>query len=118
MKQDYLQIRVLEVSPQVYACGPLFESDLTLLARQGVRTILNTRPDDESPNQPASATLAKAAQEYGIECVHFPVEDARSMSAETAQEFARVAEGLDRPMMVCGRSGGHSTRVWETAESA
>ena len=35
MKQDYLQIRVLEVAPQVYACGPLFESDLSLLAKQG-----------------------------------------------------------------------------------
>ena len=118
MKQDYLQIRVLEVAPQVYACGPLFESDLTLLARQGVRTILNTRPDDESPGQPESEALAKAAEEFGIKCVHFPVVDARSISAETAQEFVRVAEELERPMMVCGRSGGHSTRVWETAESA
>ena len=80
MKQDYLQIRVLEVAPQVYACGPLFESDLSLLAKQGVRSILNTRPDDESPGQPAAEALAKAAEEYGILCVHFPVIDARSMS--------------------------------------
>ena len=117
MKQDYLQIRVLEVAPQVYACGPLFESDLSLLAKQGVRSILNTRPDDESPGQPASTSLAKAAEEYGISCVHFPVVDARAMSDETAQEFARACADLERPMMVCGRSGGHSTRVWETAES-
>jgi sulfide:quinone oxidoreductase len=116
LKQDYLQIRVLEVAPQVYACGPLFESDLSLLAKQGVRSILNTRPDDEAPGQPAAADLAKAAEEYGIKCVHFPVVDARSMPDQTAQEFAQVAAGLDRPLMVCGRSGGHSTRVWETAE--
>ena len=90
MKQDYLQIRVLEVAPQVYACGPLFESDLSLLAKQGVRSILNTRPDDESPGQPASASLAKAAEEYGIKCAHFPVVDARSMSDETKQDFAQV----------------------------
>lgn len=117
MKQDYLQIRVLEVAPQVYACGQLFESDLTLLAKQGVRSILMTRPDGESPDQPTSAALTAAAREYGIECAHFPVEDARSMSAEAAQEFMRVAETLNRPMMVSGRSGGHATRVWETAES-
>ena len=116
MKQDYLQIRVLEVAPQVYACGPLFASDLSLLAKQGVRSILNTRPDDESPGQPSAADLAKAAEEYGITCIHFPVVDARSMSDETKREFVQVAAGLDRPMMVCGRSGGHSTRVWETAE--
>jgi len=118
VKQDYLQIRVLEVAPQVYACGQLFESDLTLLAKQGVRSILMTRPDGESPDQPTSAALTAAAREYGIECAHFPVEDARSMSAEAAQEFTRVAEALNRPMMVCGRSGGHATRVWETADPA
>ena len=50
-------------------------------------------------------------------CLHFPVVDARSMSDETANEFAQVVAELDRPMMVCGRSGGHSTRVWETAET-
>lgn len=117
MKQDYLQIRVLEVAPQVYACGQLFESDLTLLAKQGVRSILITRPDGESPDQPTSVALTAVAREYGIECAHFPVEDARSMSAEAVQEFMRAAESLNRPMMVCGRSGGHATRVWETAES-
>jgi uncharacterized protein (TIGR01244 family) len=118
LKQDYLQIRVLEVAPQVYACGPLFESDLTLLAKQGVRSIVNTRPDDESPGQPASAALAAAAEEFSISCVHFPVVDVRSMSVETAKAFARACEDLERPMMVCGRSGGHSTSVWEKAESA
>ena len=118
MKQDYLQMRVLEVAPQVYACGPLFESDLQLLAKQGVRSIVNTRPDGEAPGQPASADLATAAQDYGITWVYFPVIDARSMSAETAKEFAQACEDLERPMMVSGRSGGHSTRVWETAESA
>ena len=113
-----MQIRVLEVAPQVYACGPLFESDLGLLAKQNVRSIVNTRPDDESPGQPSAADLAKAAETYGITCVHFPVTNARSMSAETASEFARTVENLERPMMVCGRSGGHSTAVWEAAESA
>lgn len=109
-------MRVLEVAPQVYACGPLFESDLKLLAKQQVRSIVNTRPDGESQDQPAAAEIAKAAEEYGIVYVHFPVVDARSMTAETTQEFARVVASLERPMMVCGRSGGHATRVWETAD--
>jgi len=43
LKRDYLQIRVLEVAPQVYASGQLFESDLKLVAKQGVRSIINTR---------------------------------------------------------------------------
>jgi sulfide:quinone oxidoreductase len=116
LKQDYLQMRVLELAPQVYATGQLFETDLQLLSRQGVRSIVNTRPDGESEGQPASADLAKAAKEVGITLVHFPVDPA-SMTKEDAGAFMKTCDELDRPLMVCGRSGGQSTKIWETAES-
>jgi protein tyrosine phosphatase (PTP) superfamily phosphohydrolase (DUF442 family) len=90
LKQDYLQMRVLELAPQVYATGQLFETDLQLLSKQGVRSIVNTRPDNELEGQPSSAELAKAAEE---------------------------CDELQRPLIVCGRSGGQSTKIWETAES-
>lgn len=116
MKQDYLQMRVLELAPQVYATGQLFETDLQLLSRQGVRSIVNTRPDNESEGQPASAVLAKAAEDVGITLVHFPVDPA-SMTKEVADAFMKACNDLARPMMVCGRTGGQSTKIWETAES-
>lgn len=116
MKQDYLQMRVLELAPQVYASGQLFESDLQLLARQGVRSILITRPDNEAADQPSAEDLAKAAEEFGITVLHFPV-DAGSMTREVAEAFMKACDELARPLMVCGRSGGQSTRIWETAES-
>lgn len=115
MQQDYLQMRVLEVAPQVYACGPLFESDLKLLAQQGVRSIVYTRPDDESPGQPSSADLARAAGGFGIEFVYFPV-TAGPISNESAADFALACEGVKRPMFVCSQSGGRATTIWETAE--
>ena len=116
MKQDYLQMRVLELAPQVYASGQLFESDFQLLARQGVRSIVITRPDNESEGQPAASALTKAAEDFGITIVHFPV-DAGSMTQEAAAAFMKACDQLDRPLMVCGRSGGESTKIWETAES-
>lgn len=115
MRQDYLQMRVLEVAPQVYASGPLFETDLNLLAKQGVRSIMNTRPDGESAGQPLSSDLAKAAESLGITLVHFPVESG-SITAQDAQAFAQACDELERPLVVCGRSGAQSTRIWETAE--
>jgi len=117
VKLDYLQIRVLEVAPQVYASGSLFESDLKLVAEQGVRTIVNTRPDNESPGQPTSAELAKAADELGMEYVHFPFGPG-PIDKEAAAAFAAACENLRRPMMICSSSGGRATRIWETAESA
>ena len=109
-------MRVLELAPQVYASGPLFASDLQLLARQGVRSIVNTRPDNESEGQPLSSDLEKAAASFGIEFVHFPVEKGE-LSGDSAAAFMNTCDRLDRPLMICGRSGGQSTKIWETAES-
>ena len=109
-------MRVLELAPQVYATGQLFETDFQLLSKQGVRSIVNTRPDGESEGQPPSAELAKAAAEHGITLVHFPIDPA-SMTKETAGAFMKACDELARTMMVCGRSGGQSTKIWETAEA-
>ena len=109
-------MRVLELAPQVYASAQLFETDLGLLARQGVRSIMNTRPDDEATGQPSSADLAKVAEELGMAFVHFPV-DTGSITTQDAEAFAKACDELERPLIVCGRSGGDATKIWEMAES-
>jgi uncharacterized protein (TIGR01244 family) len=117
MKQDYLQMRVLELAPQVWGSGPLFETDLGLLSKQDVRSIMYIRPDGESPGQPQSAALGKAAEEHGIAFAYFPVET-RQVDKDTAAAFMKAADALKRPLLVCGRSGGHATSAWESAELA
>ena len=66
---------------------------------------------------PAAAELARAAAEYGIDFVHFPVA-AAAIGGEAAKALMTACDDLQRPLFVCGRSGGHSTRVWESAEPA
>ena len=116
MKQDYLQMRVLELAPQVYASGQVFEHDLRLAAKQGVRSIINNRFDAESMGQPASADLAKVAEELGMTFVYFPV-DPGSITRQDAEAFAKICEELERPLLIFCRSGARSTRIWEIAES-
>ena len=116
MRQDYLQIRALELAPQVYVCGQLFEQDLRLVANQGVRSIMNNRPDGESIGQPLSADLAAVAEELGMTYLHFPV-NPRSISRQDVEAFAKDCEELERPLLIFCRSGGRSTTIWEMAES-
>ena len=116
MKQDYLQIKALELAPSVFVCGQLFETDLQLIARQGVRSIVNNRPDGETAGQPASADLAKVAEEYGITFVHFPVEFG-PIAGDSAEAFAKVCEDLQRPLLIFSRTGARSTKIWEMSES-
>ena len=72
-------MRVLELAPQVYVSGQIFESDLRLMAKQGVRSIMNNRPDGEARGQPLAADLERAAEELGMTFVNVPV-DARSIN--------------------------------------
>ena len=116
MKQDYLQMRVLELGPQVYVSGQLYESDLRLAAKQGVRSIMNNRPDGEAGGQPLSANLAKVAEELGMTFAYLPI-NPRSISRQDVQAFAKACDELERPLLIFCRSGARSTKIWELAES-
>ena len=59
--------------------------------------------------------LAKAAEEYGISFVHFPV-DAISITDEELKSFAAIADDLERPLFLFSRSGKRSIKLWEKAE--
>lgn len=115
MKQDYLQMKVLELAPQVYVSAQVYESDLKLAADQDVRTIVNNRTDDETMGQPKSADLARAAEALGMTFVHFPLES-RSITQQTAEEFAAVCDDLKRPILVFSATGVRATKLWEMAE--
>ena len=116
MRQDYLQIKALELAPDVYVCGQLFEDDLQLVAKQGVRSIMNNRPDDETLGQPLSADLATVAEKLGMAFAHFPV-DPRVITEQDVEAFAKVCAELERPLLIFCRSGARSTKIWEMAES-
>ena len=116
MKQDYLQVRVLELAPQVYVSGQLFEHDVRLMAKQGVRSIMNNRPDGESMGQPLSADLAKTAEELGMNFLHLPV-NPKAITKQVVEEFAKARDELERPLLIFCRSGARSTTMWELAET-
>lgn len=115
MKQDYLQMRVLELAPEVYVSGQLYEHDVRLAAKQGVRTIMNNRPDGEAPGQPLSADLEKVATELGMTYVNHPIV-LRSVTREDVENYGRACAELERPLLIFCRSGARSTRMWEMAE--
>ena len=109
-------MRVLELAPQVYVSGQLFEHDVRLMAKQGVRSIMNNRPDGESMGQPLSADLAKMAEELGMNFLHLPV-NPKAITKQVVEEFAKACGELERPLLIFCRSGARSTTMWEFAET-
>lgn len=110
-------MKVLELAPQVYASGQLYEHDIRLAAKQGVRSIMNNRPDGEAIGQPTSAELQKTAEELGMKYVYLPI-DPRSIGPADVENFAQTCAELERPLLVFCRSGARSTRLWELSEQS
>jgi sulfide:quinone oxidoreductase len=105
-------MRVLELAPQVYVSGQLFEHDVRLAAKQGVRSIMNNRPDGEAMGQPLSADLAKIAEELGMTYLHLPIIP-KAVTKQNVEDFAKACDELQRPLLIFCRSGARSTAVWE-----
>ena len=108
-------MRVLELAPEVYVTGQLFEQDLKLIAKQDVRTIMDNRSDEEAMEQPLSTDLAKAAEALGMSFVHFPV-DPGPITDQAVEAFAQACDGLERPLLIFGQSAARSIKIWEMAE--
>ena len=117
MTAEYFAMRVLQLETDVYVTGQIFERDLATASKQGIRTVVNNRPDNEAAGQPPSADLRRAAEELGMKFVDFPVVSGR-ITAENIEEFGKLRDELQRPMLTFCRSGARSTQLWELCDDA
>ena len=102
------------LAPGISAAGSLDRSDIDALARAGVRTIINNRPDDEDPGQLPAAEARQMAEERGIAYHHIPI-TAASLSRADVDAFAAVLATAPTPLVAHCRSGTRSTLLWALA---
>ena len=95
----------LSVSPQIDV------DDIAALAAQGIRGIVNNRPDGEEPGQPDNATLESAARAAGLDWRHIPV-TGMPVAPATLREFSAALEELPGPLLAFCRSGTRSSALW------
>ena len=95
-----------------YVCAQISATSLPQFAEQGIRRIVNNRPDGEEPGQPTSAALAAAAQAVRLGYAHLPV--AGGLEPETI-EAARSILGSGEPTLLFCRSGTRSAMLWAAA---
>jgi uncharacterized protein (TIGR01244 family) len=96
------------------AARNIVPADIPTVAAQGVRLIVNNRPDGEEPDQPASREIEAAARAAGLDYRHIPV--AGRFPPEQVEEMVRA---LDQgPVLAFCRSGTRSTFLWALARAA
>lgn len=104
-----------QLDPRTTVSGQVSPGQVAALAAEGIKTLVNNRPDREEPGQPDSAELAAAAAAAGIAYHHIPVGGGFS-----AGQIDAMAAALDRSqgqLLAFCRSGTRSTFLWALAEA-
>jgi uncharacterized protein (TIGR01244 family) len=105
-----------QIAEGVYAAGQLYDDDLAELARQGVKVIVNNRPDGEEPGQPTAGHGAEVAAKHGMAYHYIPV-GREGPSEQAVDQMAAVLKDAQGPIVAHCRSGARSTGIYQMARA-
>lgn len=103
-----------QLHPDVSVSGQLSADDIRQLHKNGIKTIINNRPDGEATDQPTSQALAKVCEELGI-CYEQIAFAGGAMTLEHVQAFADFYNQCPKPVHLFCRSGNRSTGIFSQA---
>ena len=93
------------VSPQIRP------EDIPAIKAAGFSTIINHRPDGESPAHPTSAQILAAARAAGLVYHYIPL-GRDGVSSDMVERTTEALEGSEGPVFCYCRSGTRSTTLW------
>jgi len=99
------------LAPGLSVAGRLDRADIDALARAGVRTIVNNRPDGEDPGQLPAAEAKQLAEAHGIAYHHIPI-TAATLTRGDVDVFAATLRDAAQPVVAHCRSGTRSALLW------
>jgi sulfide:quinone oxidoreductase len=105
-----------KLSPRFFVSEQITTADLGVASAQGIKTVINNRPDNEAQGQPRSADLAAAAEELGMQFVNLPVVAGR-LTDENIDQFERANRTLQGPILMYCHTGTRSTCLWALNEA-
>ncbi len=105
-----------DVAPEfrITISGQITPADVKELAKQGVKTIINNRPDGEEEGQPTSAEIAQACAEEGIVYQQIAFSGGM-MDMSHVQAFADFYNDTERPLHIFCRTGNRSSTILAAA---
>src|SRR5260221_4065007 len=105
------------LTEKLLVSSQLMLTDLTAAADQGIRSIINNRPDGEASDQPTSAEIEAAASALGLGYRHIPVVPGQIHDEDIANFRVALAE-LEGPVLAFCRTGTRSASVWALSAAA
>jgi sulfide:quinone oxidoreductase len=106
--------RFTSITESLTVSDQITPGDVPALAAQGVKTIINNRPDHEEPNQPENAALSAAARAAGIAFIEQPVSFSTIQPRDGLAFGAHVQSAPGKVHAFC-RTGRRCIALWTLA---
>lgn len=104
------------INDDVSVAPQISPDDMPAIKAAGFTTVINNRPDGESPGQPTSQTMQAAAEAAGL-AYHFIPLGRDGVSSQMVEETEAALEGSDGPVLAFCRSGTRSTTLWALSQA-
>jgi uncharacterized protein (TIGR01244 family) len=109
-------LEVKRINEHVSVSPQISPEDIAAIKAAGFVAIINNRPDGESPDQPDSAVIEKAAHDAGL-AYHFIPLGREGVSSQMVEDTKSVLEGSAGPVFCYCRSGTRSTTLWALSQA-
>jgi sulfide:quinone oxidoreductase len=111
-------VQIVRIDEKTYVAGQIWPEDMADIASQGIRLIVNNRPDGEAADgQPRAAELEAAAREHGVAFVNLPFATP-ALTPDYAARFAQILKADEGPVLAFCRTGNRSSMLWAAANIA
>jgi len=100
-----------KIEDDFYVSPQIMPEHFAELAVQGIKTIINNRPDGERGVYPANIEMAELAAKHDMEYRFIPV-NPMALTMEPVNAFAAAIEELPGPVAAYCASGRRSAMMW------
>jgi uncharacterized protein (TIGR01244 family) len=106
-----------KLSETVLASPQLTLADIENARAEGVRLIVNNRPEGEAEDQTPGSVIAAAAKAAGLDYIAIPI-GREGYGEAQVRAMSEALAGADGKVLAYCRSGTRSTLLWALAQSA
>lgn len=107
---------IKKIAPDLSVSEQLFPQDIGIVAAQGFRSLIISRPDGEAGDQPDHQEMVAAATRSGMEVRYLPVLSGQ-VTDDDVFAFSEALAELPAPTLSYCRTGTRSTTLWALSQA-